>query len=78
MMKSPLKYINDSGSAMLEASMKFESCFTRKGGKHFILNYLLHIAKYVRNNCTKKDNYFKYPKLTPSNEFVLEAGFLQL
>ena len=54
MMKSMLKKLNERSSIMRAVSMNFESNFTHKCRKCFILNFIPHVTKCVRKNWIKK------------------------
>ena len=73
--KKLLRCTNDNNNTKTpSARMKFESFFTHKGEKYFILFCLVHMIKCVWNNLLRKDNYFEYPTLVLSNSYVLEEG----
>ena len=71
-----LKTTNDADkeNKLPDAALKFEPYFIYNDEKYFTLFCLPHIAKCLRNNFVKKDNYFKHPKLVLSTGYTLEAG----
>ena len=68
-----LELLNDKANKPIP-EMKFSTYFMRNNSKIFIFFCIIHIIKCMRNNLTKKGNYFKYPTLVLSNGEVLEEG----
>ena len=64
----------DEENKLPDAALKFEPYFMHNDKKYFVIFFLPHIVKCVRNIFIKKDNYFKYPKLVLSTGHTLEAG----
>ena len=64
----------DKENKLPDAVLKFEPHFIHNDEKHFMLFFLPHVVKCLRNNVIKKDNYFKCRKLALSTLCTLEAG----
>ena len=74
-LKDAVKSTNetDDENKLPDVALKCEPCFMCNDEKYFVMFCLPHMVNCLSNNCMKKDDHFKCPKLVLSTGHTLEV-----